>query len=299
MPGEGVIKGAQPVEYADETSFATELTDTDFNWFGIVDSWSVDQGVESESITYLPEAEASNKLEKRVNVKLREMWEADLTYHPQTSDFSFFKYVTGDSTGLSDTLDSIQIGEVNEDAGPDYRRFLGGVGEELTMSVEEDSVVEIDTSWVFADETGWSSTDYTGTGSHASEDDTRPLTYDDLANVKYNGSELDGMVESLELSVSNEIAQVRDPNNSRGTQIAALVPVDREITVDIDITYDAFGILDDVRSYTDANLTFDLDGTSFTVEGVSFPEAPYEFTADDLVSDSISSDPCDGLSWTP
>jgi len=54
MAGKEVIQGTQVVEYAEEQDFATELPDdTNYNWFGIVTSWDVDQGVESESITYL------------------------------------------------------------------------------------------------------------------------------------------------------------------------------------------------------------------------------------------------------
>jgi len=38
--------------------------------------------------------------------------------------------------------------------------------------------------------------------------------------------------------------------------------------------------------------------TTFTIDGVQFPEMPYEYTADDLVSDSLSSDPASSLSWS-
>lgn len=300
MPGQNVVAGAQPVEYAEETDFATELTDdTNYEWFGIVDSWSAEQGVETESITYLPEYGADNKLEKRVNVKLREMYEGDITYHPQEG-FDFLQYFTGEIGGTQDDVTSLQIGEVNESVEPEeFRRLLGGVGEEVTISVEEDGVVEVDGSFMFADAEDWTDIDYVGTeGSHAVENTTEPLSYDDLSDVTYGGQPMDGMIESVELSISNEIAEVRDPNVERPTQLAALVPVDREVTVSVDFTYENFDILNEVRAYEPKNFEFTLGGTTFDIDGVQFPQAPYEYTADDLVADSLDSDPASSVNWT-
>lgn len=396
MAGENVVLGSQPIEYLEETAFATDEDNGSYNWFGIVDSWSAEQGVETESITYLPEYAASNKLEKRVNVKLREMYSADVTYNPQTG-FDFLKYFTGSIGGTSDDVPSLQVGEINESLDPtEFRRLKGGVGEEVTVSVEEDGVAEVEGSFIFAGAEDWSANDYVndsgitaltsavtpatnevsvqtssvdtgevvlydgsdneldrvpanstayedsdsvggtdvvsvrltntgsnfssetitvnndtggsgateetatvdGSGSHATEDTTEPLSYDDLSNVQWGGQDMDGMVESVELTISNEIAEVRDPNVDRGTQLASLIPVDREITVDVSFTYDSFDVLQDVRSYNKKDFTFDLGTTSFTVTDVQFPEAPYEYTADDLVSDSLSSDPASSITWS-
>lgn len=301
MAGDNVIIGSQPVEYVEESTFATKEGDSaTYNWFGVVTSWSVEEGVESESITYLPEFGASNKLEKRINVKLREMYSGDVTYNPQ--NFNLLQYFTGSDGSTSDNLSSIQVGEVNESVDPvEFRQLLGGVGEEVSISVGEDEVVEVDGSFIFSDATDWSETDYLDTGSggsHASEDTTEPYAYKDLSNVKYGGTALDGAVESLEFSISNDLAEVRDPDTGRGTQIAAIVPVDREITVDIDLTYDSFEMLTDVRDYTAADMTFDIGSTSFTISDVKFPELPHEFTSDDLVSDSLSSDPASAITWS-
>lgn len=393
MPGSfSPVKGAQPVEYVEETTYATPEDDASYNWFGITTSWDAEQGVESESITYLPEYGADNKLEKNVNVKLREMYEADVSYHPQGT-FDMLKYFTGSAGGTSDSVTPIQVGEINESAG-EYRRLLGGVGEEFTLSVEEDGVAEIEGSFTFGEANDWTLNDYvndsgitalsssvspetdssvgvktesvttgevvlydtsdnelarvdastsytaadvsgttvvsvrlvntdtnyssetitvdgetdgsgtssgtadvTASGDHAAEDTTEPWSYDDLGSVTYGGTSLDGAVESVELTVSNELAVVRDANSSLSTQIAAIVPVDREITVDVEFTYNNFDILNDVRSYTPKTFEFTLGNTTFTIDGVQFPEAPYEFSADDLVSDSLSSDRASSLTW--
>lgn len=386
------IAGAQPVEYGKETNYADELpSGTSYNWFGITTSWSVEQGVESESITYLPEVGASNKLEKRVNVKLREMYEADLTYHPQ-SDFSFLEYFTGEVGGTSDQVPSLQVGEIEEE-NDEYRRLLGGVGEEATITIEEDGVAEIDTSWIFGEANNWDTVDYIGDGivttisitpetdeisvdttsidtgeivlydtnnevldivdasssapqnttevggttvegfqlrkvgstvsaetinfytdfdgggtsstadynidgSHADEDTTEPWSYDNLGQVKYGGQELDGSINSVELTISNDLAVVRDANSDLSTQIEFIQPVDREITVDVEFTYDNFDILNEVRSYTPKDFEFTIGNTTFTIGGVQFPSAPYEYSPDDLVADSLTSDPASSITWT-
>jgi len=395
MPGEfSPVVGSQPVEYAEETNYATELPEpTAYNWFGITTSWSADQGVESTSITYLPEYGADNKLEKRVNVKLREMYEGEVTYHPQ-GDFSFLQYFTGEVGGTLDDVSSLQIGEINE-SDDTYRRLMGGVGEEVTVSVAEDEVVEVNGSFTFGEATDWGDIDYVGdtgtvdldspvtpetddsvgvqtssattgevllydtngdelarvsadtsyvgadvggtevfsvrlvntdtpitgetitvngetdgsgtnsgtatvdaSGEHASEDTTEPWSYDSLGSVTYGGTEMDGAIDSVELTISNDLAVVRDANSDLSTQIDAIVPVDREITVSVEFTYDNFDILNEVRSYTAKDFEFTIGDTTFTVGGVKFPTAPYEFTADDLVADSLDSDPANSISWT-
>lgn len=299
MAGDNIIQGSQPVEWVQETTFATANDGTDVhNWFGIGTSWSVDQGVETESIRYLPEYGSSDKLEKRVNIDHREMWEGEISYHPQ--NFTLLQYFTGATGGTSDSLSSIQVGEVNEEGTDEFRRILGGVGEEVTLSVDEDGTWEVSGSFIFADAEAWSTTDYIDSvngGAHASEDTSDPFAYKDLANITYGGASFTDAVESMEITISNDLAIVRDPDASTSTLISAIVPVSREITVDITFSYASFDMMSEVRSYTAKDLSFDIGSTTFTITGVQFPEAPYEFTAEDLISDSVSSDPAAGISW--
>lgn len=300
MPGVNTVQGSQPVEYVEETDFATEEPDAAYNWFGLVTSHSVTQGVESENVRYLPADGANDKLETVQNVKVSEAYSAEMTWSLQTLDeLSYFTGTTGDT---SDDIDSIQIGEQNEDSG-EFRRLLGCVGEELTLTIEEDGVVEVTASFVAADATNWSETDYVDTaGSHASANTSEPSTYDDLSSVQLGGSGLGDSIESLTLTISNNLTTVKDPDAGRDTQIAAIVPTSREISVELALTYDDMSMADTVRSYTAENLTFDLDTTSgtnsFTVNDVQFPEMPYEFAPDDLVGDTVTSDPATGVLWS-
>lgn len=299
MAGKNVVQGAQPVEYIEETSFATATDGTGtWQWFGIVTSWDATQGLETENITYLPEVGASNKLEKRMNVATSEMWEGDLTYHPQ--DFTLLQYFTGAVGGTADEPATIQIGEIEENNGQ-YRRLLGCHGEEFEFSVEEDSSAEVSASFIMADDDGgWSSTDYIDTtngGSHAAEDASEPFTYDDLGNVTLGGTAIDHAIEGLTFTVSNDIAVVKDPDAGRGSHIVSLIPTTREITVELTLTYSDMSMASTVRNYTPQDLQFDVGTTTFTISGVQFPEFPYEFGPEDMVGDSVSSDPCDSISW--
>lgn len=296
MAGQTVISGSSPVEFVEESTFATEESDASWNWFGLGTSWDVTQGAETETISYLPEANSTNKLSKKKNVQHSEMWEGSITYHPQT-DFTFLKYFTGSEGGVSDDPPTIQVGQIDEE-NDEYQQMLGGMGEEVTVSVDEDSSFEVDGSFIFADATDWLTQDYVGTGSHATEDTTEPMKYAELSNVQYGGADLSGAIESLEFTVSNEIAQVKDPDAPRDTLIAALVPTDREITVDVTLTYSGFDMASEVRDYTAKDFTFDINGTSFTISDVQFPEFTFAMEPEDLISDSVSSDPATNISWS-
>lgn len=298
MAGEPVLQGANPVEWLEETTFATE-EDGAYNWFGIVTSFSSQDEVETESATYLPEFGSSDRLEKNINIKQSEIWEADVTYHPQ--DFDLLQYFTGQAGGTSDSVASVQIGVINESADPTtFRSLLGGVGEEFTFSVDENSTAEVDTSFTFADGNDFTDVDYVDVdGSHATEDATEPFAYKDLGNVTYGGTDIAGAVEGLEFTVSNELVVVRDPSLSgtRDSLVYAIVVVDREITVDLTLTYDSFDLASTIRAYNAQDLVFDVGNTTFTISGVQFPELPYEMTPDDLIGDTVSSDRADSISW--
>lgn len=296
MPASGsIIKGAQPIEYVEETTFATAETDATYEWIGAVTQYSGAQEVVAETANYLPSSGASNKLEQSQNQKVSEAWGAEMTYHPQ--DVDFFQYITGAVDGLSDDVTPIQIGEQNEDSG-EYRRILGCVAESFELTIQEDSLAEISASFLAADAEDWSETDYVETGSHATEDTSDILTYDDLGNVTLGGSALDDYISGLTLSIEIDLVVVKDPDSTRASHIEAIVPVDREVTVSLEITYDDMSMASDVRSYTAQDLAFDFpSSTSWTVSDVQFPEFPYEFGPDDLVGDSLESDRCSNLTY--
>lgn len=295
MAGTDGIQGSQPVEYVEETSFASPEADAAWNWWGAVTSHSVTQGVEASTVRYLPDDSTGSSLQTLQNVKVSEMWENELTYHPQ-ADFSELQYFTGAVGGVAPNVASLQFGEQNQDSG-EYRRVLGEVGSEWSLTISEDSVAEATASFTAADGEDWSGTDYVGAGSHATEDTTTPFSYDDLGNVTYGGASLGDAVEELTLTVSNDLTIIKDPDAGVASHIVGIQPTSREITVEVSLTYDDMSMAQTVRSYNAQDFAFDVGTISFTVSNVKFPEFPYEMGPEDLIGDSISSDPADGLTW--
>lgn len=297
MPGtKELMQGAQPVEFTIEDEFADPVADNvDWDWIGAVTSFDVNEQKEVEEVRYLPDDATGLDLQTLRNVPVSEAFELEATFHPQNNDF--LQHFTGAVGDTDPSLDSLQFG-MQDRENDEYRRALGGVGEEITVAINEDSVVENTASFPFADVNDDGTDDYVGTeGSHATEDPSELLTYDDLGNVEWGGEPINDAISSLEISISNDLEIVKDIDSELDSHIVAIVPTSREITVDIEITYDDWDFMRDVRSYTPEDLTFDLDGDSFTIEDVAFPEAPYEFSPEDLVADSLTSDAASGITW--
>lgn len=302
MAGISVLQGAQPVEYVEETTFNTEEADASWNWIGLVQSFSPSIMIEEEMISYLPDGATGLNLEQWTAEKVSEMHEVDISYVPQPGkEFEFLQYFTGAAGGTSASLTPLQLGYTDKDNG-EYQRLFGCVGEEWSMTISEDSVAEVDCSFVCASTEDPQTTDYVGTGSHSTEDTSGALTYDDLSNITWGGSSLNHAIESLTLTVSNDLEVVKDPDQGDAdSHVAAIVPVNREITVELTLTYQDLSMAQEVRSFNLKDFSFDVattNTTTFTVNDQAFPEFPFEFGPEDLVSDSVESVPGSGLTYT-
>lgn len=299
MPGITTVQGSQPVEYVEETTFASAEADGAYNWIGLVNSVSTSIVTEEEIVKYLPDDTNAIDLQTLTAEQVSQLHEIEVTYHPQ--DLGFLDYFMGASGSLSNTLTSIQIGQQDKN-NSEFSRTLGCVGEEISISISEDSVAEITASFLAADAEDWTGTDYVGAGSHATATDpatTPPLSYDDLGTVQWGGASLNHAIESLDLTISNDLVVVKDPDATTASHVDAITPVDREITLDLSLTYGDMSLAEDVRSFTKQDFTFNWGpaSESWTVSDVAFPEAPYEFGPEDLVSDSVSSVPATDLAY--
>lgn len=300
MPGITTIQGSQPVEYVEESSFASPETDPDMQWIGLVTSFSASIVSEEQIIKYLPDHDNAPDLQTLHAEKVSELHEVEITFYVQ--DLDFLKYFMGNPGSLTNSLDSIQFGQQDKNNGQ-FQRIFGGVGEEISISIEEDSAAEISASFICAATEDWSDTDYIGSGTHAQASDpatVSALGYDDLNNVQWGGSDLGHAIESLELSISNSLTVTKDPNSSLDSDVVAITPTDREITIDLSLTYEDMTMANDVRSFTKQDFTFDFgpNSESWTVYEVAFPEFPYEFGPEDLVADSVSSVAATSLSYS-
>lgn len=298
MAGETFVQGAQPVEYAEEADFGVPVADdTTWNWIGYVTSVDVSVMAEEEIVGYLPAGDDGFNLERFVAEKASEMYEVDITYHPQ--DLDFFQYFTGMDGGTSPEITPIQLG-LQDNNNDEFSQITGLVGEEISLSIEEDSAAEVSCSFIGADATDWVSEDYVGTeGEHSSEDPSDMLVYDDLSNVTWGGTSLDHAIESLDLTISNDLEIIKDPDSQLGSHIEAIVPTNREITTELSITYSDMQMANDVRDFTRQDLAFEFgpNDENWTVGNQAFPEFPFEFGPEDMIADSISSIPADSLTY--
>ena len=291
------IQGAQPVEYVEESTFAQAPTDPSMSWVGLVTEAAVTVTPVEEVVRYLPDNDDAVDLQTLTAEKVSEMYNVELTYHPQ--DEAFYPYFLGGDGTLESDLTSVAMGFQDTNNG-EYQQLLGCVGEELEITIEEDSIAEVSASFLAASSDGdWDSTDYVASGSHATENTAEPYSYDDLGSVQWGGSSIGDAIESLTVTVSNDLTVVKDPDSNLDSHIDSIVPTSREITTELALTYDDMSMVDDIRSFTKDDLGFNFPtSTSWTVNNVAFPEAPYTFGPEDLVGDSVSSVACDGLSYT-
>ena len=89
---------------------------------------------------------------------------------------------------------------------------------------------------------------------------------------------------------------IKDVGDTKASKIVAIVPVSREVTLGLEMSYDDLDMLSRVRSLTELGFKFTLGGKTITITGVKFPELPVEFSPEDLVGDKLTSLPVTGLS---
>ncbi|AGK61511.1 hypothetical protein Asulf_01533 [Archaeoglobus sulfaticallidus PM70-1] len=285
------------VEYVEESEFGTFPTDPAMQWIGLVDIVKPVIKPKTETKRYLAANASTNRLEKLMNVKVGEEIGLELEYYPQSLP-GFLQYFIGSATGLADDLASVSVGIIHKGSG-EYMTLSGLVGEEVTLEIPEDGVVKVSARLVGADATDPSTSDYIGLGSHAAEDSTEPLTWEDVSNVQMNYGagfvSVEDYVSSIEIRVRNELKVIKDIGDTKASRIVAIKPVSREVTLGLEMNYDDLDMLLKVRSLTELGFKFTIGGKTFTLSGVKFPELPTEFSPDDLVGDKITSLPVTGL----
>jgi hypothetical protein len=102
---------------------------------------------------------------------------------------------------------------------------------------------------------------------------------------------VEDVVKSIEISISNKLGIAKDLNATTSTRIKGIVLLTREVKLGLEMDYDDLDMLTYVRSYNELKFKFTLGTKVITLEGVRFPEMPYEFGPDDLVGDKLTSDP--------
>ena len=288
------ISGAKAIEYVAEDSigsgtYGVTPDNPTMKWLGLVNPFTPHIAKGYEEVRYLGAYDATDMLQKMRNMKVDGELTASLTYKPQ--DWDFMQYITGSTTGLSDSVDSLSIAQYTDEKWILYKGCML-TRWELTLPKEGIATVDVDmTIGDVADPTG---TDFIGTGSHASESTDDPFLWEDITGLKMDSNdppttEIAHSVGDLTLSITNEVELPKDISSTKWTRAEGAVVKKRDISVSMELTWvdiDSFFTL--VKNGTKQNLQFTLGGKTFTIKGLIPPEYNPEITPDNFIGETVT-----------
>ena len=293
------------VEYVKETKFGTLPTNPEMEWIGIVTDAKFTDKPKSFSTRYFTDAEyADPKSAAYKHIKTVMEAGIEIEYVPQGILDGFLGFALGSDTsctGLVDGIKSVTIGAIITGGTNKYLLYKGCVVDEFTLTIPEDDVLKCSAKFTAADAAAPSATDYTGTGSNAEEDTDAMLTCDNISDIKLstdNGStwaNATDIVREIELSISNKNVYLKDLASTNSTNIAGVVNVGKDVKLGLELYYDDLDLLTQVRALTQCGFKFTIDGKTFTLTGVQFPEYPLDIKPDEVIGDKIESLQITGL----
>ena len=289
-----MIRGNQPVEYVDETTFGVFPTEPVMQWFGLVERFTPTIRTQTGDIRYL-RASGEEALESLTIEKTGQEIELAMSIKP--NDLTWWAvHVLGSAGGTDDSLPSMSVGHVVDVGGTNhYGLYRGCVVRSATLTFREDDVASLDFTLVGADFSGYSDTDYIGTGSHASPS-TSVLKWDDITSLTLGGEAISDYVREFSIRVDYELKAVKDVDAATSTKIVGLVPTKRDIVVGLTMDFASLDMLSDITSLTKRELVASVGDETIAVEEVAFPYFDGDFTPDDLVETTLESLPCKSIS---
>lgn len=294
------------IEYIKETNFGTLPTNPVMKWIGIVTDAKFTDKPKSFSTRYFTEAD--DTIVKSAAYKhIKTVMDAgiEIEYVPQDILGGFLGYALGGDettcTGLADGINSVTIGAIITGGTDKYLTYKGCVIDEFTLSIPEDDVLKCSAKFTAADAAAPSATEYKGTGSNATESTDSMLTCDDVSDIKLsvdNGitwASATDIVREIELSISNKNVYLKDLASANSTHIAGVVNTGKDVKLGLELYYDDLDLLTQVRALTQCGFKFTIDGKTFTLTGVQFPEYPLDVKPDEVIGDKIESLQITGL----
>ena len=296
------------VEYVKETAFGTLPTNPKMKWIGIVTDAKFTDKPKSFSTRYFTDATYTDP-KSAAYKHIKTVMEAgvEIEYVPQGILDGFLGFALGGDTsctGLVDGINSVTIGAIITGGTNKYLLYKGCVVDEFTLTIPEDDVLKCSAKFTAADATAPSATNYIGTGSNATESTDAMLTCDDVSAIQLsidNGStwvDATDIVREIELSISNKNVYLKDLASTNSTHIAGVVNVGKDVKLGLELYYDDLDLLTQVRALTQCGFRFTIDGKTFTLTGVQFPEYPLDIKPDEVIGDKIESLQITGLTIT-
>ena len=296
------------VEYVKETEFGKLPTNPEMEWIGIVTDAKFTDKPKSFSTRYFTDATYTDP-KSAAYKHIKTVMEAgvEIEYVPQGILDGFLGFALGGDTsctGLVDGIKSVTIGAIITGGTNKYLLYKGCVVDEFTLTIPEDDVLKCSAKFTAADATAPSATNYIGTGSNATESTDAMLTCDDVSAIQLstdNGStwaDATDIVREIELSISNKNVYLKDLASTNSTNIAGVVNVGKDVKLGLELYYDDLDLLTQVRALTQCGFRFTIDGKTFTLTGVQFPEYPLDIKPDEVIGDKIESLQITGLTIT-
>lgn len=247
-------------------AYPGEITDID-----------VQSGPEMESYKYLRGATDTDPLSCGKSVKTGETHKVTITL--KVSGLSWLPFVllgaTTSTYAPGTTAHPVSIGLV---AGSEYCVLRGGVLESAVLEFKDNKTSGVLTlTYTGVEKSDWSTTDYIGTGSHSTVPTDAIYTMASITGFMYDGvapSASDIYLESLKISITNNIEPVFDLSASAASKIGDFAFMSRSMVLEMGMSMIGMGVHDDLLDGTDHQIDFTLGSKDFTFSGLYWINAP-------------------------
>ena len=301
------LSGLKSVEFIGEVTFGTTPENSNWSGFGVlVDKYDPTIKKNTESFKYLPVVDETSGLTKKRTQIVGGELSAPLSGKIQ--DFSFWKYILGNASTISNTVTSLSISEMIQQTD-DSKRYIvtkGSVLESLKLSLPEEGIGGIDMSFIQADVAAPSDTDPTGTGDHASEDTSDALLWSEISDLCMDANTvpttaIGHIIGDLNVEITRDIDMPKNINVSTWTKIAGPVLNSWDVGVGMRLTWIDINdtalpkIHDIISASTKQNMRFTLGDRIMIIKGLLFTEwnpaiAPEEYIGQELTPETDNPD---------
>lgn len=297
------ISGLKSVEIIEEVTFGTTPANggTAGTWVGVglVDKYGTPLKKETTSFNYLPAHDDTTGLTKKRTMVTGGTLEATLNYYIQ--NFDFWKYAMGNASTLGNSLPSFSVSETIEQTD-DTKRYIvasGNVVKSIKLSAGVDEVGHVDTSIVRQGVADPTDTDPTGSGTHASEDLSDAILWEDISDMCMDANDpptaaVGHIIGDLNLEIANNVYLPKDVNETTWTKMAGVILYSHDINVGMHFTLADINdaavpkMYDLVKNSTLQNLRFTLGDRIAIIKNLLFTEFDPSLAPEEVIGQEFN-----------
>jgi hypothetical protein len=249
MVGEDLIHGSsisfQPENRATTGTYGTLLIGEClpvFQWPGLNTSFGINVEKAYEEVEYTPAHGNDHTLECIRNAQVAEELPFSLNVVPQVDgNWKLLEYITGDDEGFGDAPDSTSW---MKELDGKFSVFTGVMPTDYKCDIPGKGVAKESIGGFAGHRAAISPTDPTvaGGGSHALEDTSRPIVWNDIVSVKMDenaspGTEIKHCLSDISFGFTSEIAVDVKPSSLLSTKICDVKVVSRKMFVSLKMAW--------------------------------------------------------------